>query len=57
MRTSLAVQWLRLRASTAGGRGSVPDGGTKIPHAMWCGTPTKKYHNMKSTLYFCFVLN
>ena len=31
--TSLAVQWLRLRASTAGGAGSIPGPGTKIPHA------------------------
>ena len=30
--TSLAVQWLRLRASTAGGVGSIPGRGTKIPH-------------------------
>ena len=31
--TSLAVQWLRLHASTAGGMGSIPGRGTKIPHA------------------------
>ena len=31
--TSLAVQWLRLCASTAGGVGSFPRPGTKIPHA------------------------
>ena len=31
--TSLVVQWLRLRASTAGGEGSIPGPGTKIPHA------------------------
>ena len=29
--TSLAVQWLRLHASTAGGMGSIPGLGTKIP--------------------------
>ena len=29
--TSLVVQWLRLRASTAGGMGSIPGGGTKDP--------------------------
>ena len=28
------VQWLRLHASTAGGRGSIPGRGTKIPHAV-----------------------
>ena len=32
-RTSLAVQWLRLHASTAGGLGSIPGWVTKIPHA------------------------
>ena len=31
--TSLVVRWLRLRASTAGGAGSIPGQGTKIPHA------------------------
>ena len=31
--TSLAVQWLRLRASTAGAMGLTPGWGTKIPHA------------------------
>ena len=30
--TSLAVQWLRLWASNAGGMGSIPGWGTKIPH-------------------------
>ena len=29
--TSLAVQWLRLCPSTAGGMNSIPDQGTKIP--------------------------
>ena len=32
-RTSLAVQWLRLCASTAGGAGLIPARGTKISHA------------------------
>ena len=49
-RTSLAIQWLRLRASNAGGTGSTPGQGTnargmgsipgqgiKIPHATQCG--------------------
>ena len=30
-RTSLAVQWLRLLTSTAGGMSSIPGWGTKIP--------------------------
>ena len=33
--TSLVVQWLRLHASSAGGAGSIPGWGTKIPHAVW----------------------
>ena len=32
--TSLAVQWLGLPISTAGGMGLDPGWGTKIPHAM-----------------------
>ena len=32
--TSLVVQWLRLRASNAGGKGLIPGQGTKIPHAV-----------------------
>ena len=32
-RTSLAVQLFRLHASNAGGVGSIPGQGTKIPHA------------------------
>ena len=34
--TSLAFQWLRLCASTAGGAGSIPGQGSKILHASWC---------------------
>ena len=29
----LVVQWLRLRDPSAGGVGSIPGQGTKIPHA------------------------
>ena len=32
--SSLAVQWLRLCTSSAGGEGSIPGYGTKIPHAV-----------------------
>ena len=42
MGTSLAVQWLRLRASTAGGMGSIPGQGTKIPHAALHGQKKEK---------------
>ena len=34
---SLVVQWLGLCISTAGGPGSIPGRGTKIPQAAWCG--------------------
>ena len=43
--TSLAVQWLRLRASTAGGVGSIPGWGTRIPHASQCSQKTKQNKN------------
>ena len=32
--TSLVVPWLRLHASDARGTDSIPDQGTKIPHAQ-----------------------
>ena len=32
--TSLVVQWLGLRDSSAGDAGSIPGQGTKIPHAL-----------------------
>ena len=35
--TSLAVQWLKHRAPTAGGMGSIPAQGTKIRHAAQQG--------------------
>ena len=40
-RTSLVVQWLRLCTASTRGMGSVPGGGTKIPHAMWHGPKNK----------------
>ena len=42
--TSLGVQWLRLHASNAETMASIPDWGTKIPHAVW---PKKKRKEMK----------
>ena len=41
--TSLAVQWLRLCTSTAGGMGSIPDWRTKIPRAARHGQKKKLY--------------
>ena len=35
----LAVQWLKLSASTARGTGSISGQGTKVPHPVW---PKKK---------------
>ena len=43
---ALAVQWLGLQASTAGGRGLIPGRGTKIPQVAWCGKKEKKYDRM-----------
>ena len=42
--TSLVVQWLRLCAPNAGGLGSIPGGGTKIPHT----TTKPARHNQRS---------
>ena len=43
LRTPLAVRWLRIQASTAGGAGSIPDQGTKIPRAaVWPKKTPKK---------------
>ena len=39
--TSLAVQWLRLCTSSAGGAGSIPGQGTRILHAAWYGQKRK----------------
>ena len=45
-RNSLAVQWLELCASSAGGAGSIPGGVTKIPHAVQYSQKKKKKVNM-----------
>ena len=45
--TSLAVQWLGLCASVAGGMGSIPGQGTKIPHATRYGQKKKKKEERK----------
>ena len=42
--TSLAVQWLRLHASTARGTALIPGQGIKIPRAVWhCQKKKRKY--------------
>ena len=38
----LAVQWLRLHAPNAAGRGFTPVWGTKIPYAAWHSLKKKK---------------
>ena len=40
--TSLVVQWLRLRAYSAGGIGSIPGWGNKIPPAVWYSQKKEK---------------
>ena len=35
------VQWLRLRSASAGGAGSIPGWGTRIPHALRFGKKKK----------------
>ena len=44
--TSLAVQWLRFNAITAGDAGSIPGPGAKTPHALG-----PKNQNMKQKQY------
>ena len=46
--TSLVVQWLRLHASIAGGMGSIPGQGAKIPHAVWHGQKQKQNRTKKT---------
>ena len=44
--TSLVVQWLRLSASTVGGTGSNPTGGTEILKTAWC-SQNKRQNEIK----------
>ena len=52
--TSLAVQWLTLGTSIAGGVGSIPGWGTKIPQAVRCGQKIgkKKKKRLRLVSYF-----
>ena len=61
--TSLAVQWLRLCASTARGMGSVPGQRTEITvHGMWCGwndiqrTKVKRAETKQNKMELCYLL-
>ena len=45
---SLLVLWLGLHASAAGGTGSIPRWGTKIPHALRC---SQKKRAKKKKIY------
>ena len=43
------VRWLRLRASTAEGMGSIPGQGTKIPEAVWPKNPQNLFsHSLEA---------
>ena len=44
--SSLAVQWLRLWASTAGGAVSILGQGTEISHAEWHGQKKQLIKNL-----------
>ena len=44
---SLLVQWLRLHATSAGGTGSIPGQGTKIPHAACCSQKIRFQKDIK----------
>ena len=46
--TCLAIQWLRLCASTIDGMGSIPGWEPKSPYATWWGQ--KKSKNVKTKL-------
>ena len=51
--TYLAVQWLRLLESSAGGAGWLSGQGAKIPHALWHGSTTTTAKNNKKTTQSC----
>ena len=49
-RTSLAVQWLRLCTSNAGGIGLIPGQGTEISHIAYGCFPIAEFHQVCMTL-------
>ena len=46
------VQWWGLHASTAGGTGSIPGLGTKIPEAAWRGQKKEKKKSFFKKIFF-----
>ena len=48
---SLAVQWLRLHASNAGGTVSFPGWGTKTPHVARCSQNQNKTNKKKNVFF------
>ena len=56
--TSLAVQWLTVRASTSGSTGSIPGREAKIPHATWCCQINKhEENNIQITIWLRICSN
>jgi len=49
--TSLAIQWLRLCASTAGTMDLIPGQGIKTQHASWHSQKKKKEHSFLWSLW------
>ena len=49
--TSLVVQWLGLRASNAGGTGSIPGGGSSSCREVWPKKKKKRCHLIVSALW------
>ena len=50
------AHWLRLCTSTAGDVGSIPDRGTRIPHALWSRKKKKKKNPYSKALRACAML-
>ena len=51
LETFLVVQWTRLLGSNAGGSGSFPGQGTKIPHGVLCSQKKRERMNENYTKY------
>ena len=55
-KTCLVVQWLRFHSSNAGGMGSIPGRGAKIPLVMWPKRKILKSDSRPAFLESCGVL-